>query len=370
MNFFELLDCAAELNVGIYERFALNARLLGHFFDEKKALPELPTPPAPQNRDIFLGYTEGRHIDQVYDKYIYATYESGSSFNYLYRTLARFPEKLRADDCKRYFTSKPQLALLVKDANTKVASRSLGRILSHFCADSLQVSTEIIKVLVGLVGDVDYDKQKPMLRMLAAVVKTQDPLAQQRTEFAVTAFLAMIKENFMYIKATEVCVEFLYKLANKVEDVRLFIQTRRSDLKPLDDWIKRSQATGYPTQATYMTTYKQRTAQTVASTGSIYAAKPSAEKIELARKMVKGEVGAVGSGWDSEEEFPTKGLKVGDKVDVINATYMRWDKGTVVCNLGDLLLVRTDLDKAQVWVEADSDALAPDGSKTWTRPDR
>ena len=362
-HYFELLDAAAEACPQLYDQFALSARLLTHVFDDHKALPDLPDPSPPQHLDIYLGYEDGKAVDSLYDKYVYTFYDNNTSYSYLLRTLARFPEKLKQDDLRRYFTSRTSLLSLVREATTKVGSKALARIMSFLCADSLTVSADYVKVLMSLLHEYDYDKHKPILRQVLALLRMSDGVAEERMEMVLGQLMGVLRENAQFIKATESCVDFLFKCFSRLEAVQRFINSRRIEMRPLEDWVKRGSASGYSSQ-TPMSTYKQR----IQTTASSYASpKPSAERLDQAKRLLRSDPADLRTAWDSDDEAPVKSLKSGERLDVVNVTYARWDKGTVVHNFGDLMLVRTELDKALMWVETDGDQVAPDGAKTGQR---
>jgi len=366
-HYFELLDAAAEACPQVYDRVALNARLLAHVFEDKRLLPDLPAATPPQHQDIYLGYEGDKPVEAVYDKYAYALYDGSASYSYLFRALGRFPEKLKQEDLRRYFTSRSYILLLVKEATTKVGSRALGRILAYMCTDSLTLSTDYVKVLMNCLNENDYDKHKPIFRQITALLRLTDTVTEGRLELILGLLMAVIRDNLQFIKATESCVDFLFKCFSRLEVVQRFLASRRLDLRPLEDWVKRSASTSYSSQ-TLMSTYKQRTTQSIVTSSSYASPKPSAERLDQAKRLLRGEPADLHSAWDSDDEAPVKALKPGERLDVINATYFRWDKGTVVLNFGELMLVRTELDKALLWVETDGEQVAPDGAKTWQRP--
>jgi hypothetical protein len=216
-------------------------------------------------------------------------------------------------------------------------------------------------------NDYDYDKHRPVLRLVTALLKISDRETDGRVELILGQLMGVIRDNMLYIKATESLVDFLFKCFSRLEVVQRCLSSRRIDLRPLEDWVKRGSSTGYSSQ-TIMSTYKQRTAQAI-TTSSIYASpRPSADRLEQAKRLLRNEPADLRSAWDSDEEAPVKALKPGEKLDVVNATYFRWDKGTVVHNFGELMIVKTDLDKTLMWVETDGEQVAPDGAKTWQRP--
>jgi len=363
-SYFELLDAVAGVCPQIYDPLDLDERLLSHLFDDRRELPDIPEPSSPLNSDIYLGYDEGKAAETMYDKNPYSVYDSSASYGYLLRTLARFPEKLKQEDLRRYFNSRSSLILLVREATNKVGSKALARIMTALCTENLALTADYVKVLTSCLHEYDSDRHKPILRQVSALLRMSDGVAEGRMEMVLGQFMVVVRDNLQFIKATESCVDFLFKCFSRLETVQRFLNSRRIDLKPLEDWVKRGSASGYSSQA-LMSTYKQRSVQTSATT-SYASPRPSADRLDQAKRLLRSEPADLKATWDSDEETPVKGLKSGERLDVVNTTYFRWDKGTVVHNFGDLMLVRTE-DKALQWVETDGDQVAPDGAKTWPR---
>jgi hypothetical protein len=235
--------------------------------------------------------------------------------------------------------------------------------MSFLCADSLAVSADYVKVLMLCLHEYDYDKHKPILRQVLALLRMSDGVAEDRMELVLGQFMGVVRDNAQFIKATESCVDLLLRCFSRLEAVQRFINSRRIEMRPLEDWVKRGSASGYSSQ-TPMSTYKQR----IQTSATSYASpKPSAERLDQAKRLLRSDPADLRTAWDSDDEAPLKSLKSGERLDVVNVTYARWDKGTVVYNFGDLMLVRTELDKALMWVETDGDQVAPDGAKTGQR---
>lgn len=324
-HYFQLLDVITERSPGTAQALQLPLRLLAHLFD----LPAPVLPPAPPHTysDICLGYRPDS-VPAVSDRF--PATESGTQYTYLYSVLAHCHLD---EDCKAILTAKGRLTWMLRDANTRVASKSLGAVLSRLCQADMILFGDICKVVCSLLCS-ECDHTTSLLRVMSAVLAAKDTQSVYRVEAGLTALLALLKDNLGSVRVTETLLDFLHSLAG--QDYAVQTVLKRQDLKFLEDWVRRVSGFAY----TYQSLYKPK---------GTPEPRPSPEKVEKARQLLRNEF-QVSPDLD-------RVVRTGERVEVGNSAFLRWDAGVVLQSLGDVVQVKLDADKTSLWVEADSDLV-------------
>ena len=324
-HYFQLLDVVTERSPETAQDLQLPLRLLVHLFD--LPVPALPSAPAYTHCDISLGY-QPDSIPAASDRF--PATESGTQYTYLYSVLAHCHLD---EDCKAILTTKGRLAWMLKDANTRVASRALGVVLARLCTDDLTLFGDICKVVCSLLCS-ESEQATALLRVMSAVLGTKDVQSVYRVEAGLTAFLALLKDNLASVRVTETLLDFLYSLVGR--DPAMQAALKQQDMKFLEDWVRRVSGFTY----TYQNLYKSKATP---------EPRPSPEKLEKARQLLRYEF-QVAPDLD-------RVVRAGERVEVGNSAFLRWDAGVVLQSLGEVVQVKLDADKAGMWVEADSDLV-------------
>eukprot|EP00742_Colponemidia_sp_Colp-10_P004877 GILJ01005210.1.p1 GENE.GILJ01005210.1~~GILJ01005210.1.p1 ORF type:complete len:2590 (-),score=405.82 GILJ01005210.1:174-7943(-) len=274
------------------------------------------------------------------------------------------------------------LARLCNEGTTRAASRFIGDLCVHLCTDNYNTTALLMHQCLVCFREGDFDEFKPSLRLFTRLLNIDDSLRERRTEEGMKSILAIINDCSNFYKATEASIDYLFKLCRKNEYVFKWMVTHKADWKWLDAWLREnpSPPMGYATMSKVRLYKRNRTTSisntTTSSSSSSstssswsswgYKAAPTSERLNLLRKLAKGELPDPVA-WDSDEDMSLRQYAVEQKYDILDSLG-KWLPGTIKRVTEGQLYIHYDGYKTQFdeWVEIDNDRVAPLGcySKT------
>jgi hypothetical protein len=153
------------------------------------------------------------------------------------------------------------------------------------------------------------------MRELTWILKMEDSIQAERVEYAMRNLLKVMKENNKYYKATETCIDYIFRFALKFSIIKDWIAKKNSEFKWLDQWLRDNQ---YPPS-----TYTQTRSNVVMYKGknsgwtSKSPVRSNADRLDFLRKLMKGQVQPRREEWDSDEDLPDECRDIGSKVDIV-----------------------------------------------------
>ena len=361
-QYFELIYRVCKLSPELFSANEILPRLISHIFEDKRHFRLFPE--EHKHKDIFMGYDRYKPDQESrVDRFSYN--DSGASYSYLIATLQLGTEFISSKEMAKLLEPMSMLKLC-DEGNTKVGARAVGHLYATLCYENRDHSFNFIKVLKKRLHESDYDTQKPYLRQLTWMLKINDSFASDRIEFAMKAFLDQMRENKQYFKATELCLDYLFKVCSRITAVKEWISKKNKEVKWIESWLKETQypTTSYmqPSRPSSMSIYKPKTVQWGSSQN--YIARSNLEKLELLRKLMKGSIPDKSDDWDSDYDIPEEKLQPGLKVDVQDSTG-KWFRAVIIHSIGELVYVKQEgpIDKNSKWVDVQSDQIAPEGAK-------
>ncbi|CAG9315438.1 USP34_5 [Blepharisma stoltei] len=358
-QYFEVIYRLTKFNSDVIHSTQLMSRLLSHILDEKVLYPDFPE--SYIHNDIFLGY----------DKYAVIDDESrsdrigssiGSSFAYLLATLQLGTSSLPPTDIDKLMEKNSMVKLAVEGQN-KIGSRAVGQLYATICIHNLAASCQYINILLTFIREYDFDAFRPYMRQLTWMLKLPDSIQVDRVDYILKSFNEIMKDNKNYYRATETCIDYLFKIMTRIQPVREWVLRKYKDIKWIEVWLKDSQ---YPTASgmgrSPISIYKPRTQNWSTSN---YTPKNLADKVEFFKKVMKGSIPDRSAEWDSDGEIDEECLQEGKKLDAIDIAGQKWTKATIVQSMGELIYLRYDGygEKTSRWVDSQSETIAPEGSK-------
>lgn len=305
------------------------------------------------NSDIYFGY---KKEDAEVEKNETFTLEEAKNIPFLGALLGILCDYFSIDNTKKVFEKSIFYTLI--QINHKVGTRYIGQMYSKLCAKSKEKTKEYLTALINSYKEVDYDKAKIYFRQLSQLLKIEDENKAERVDQIMRTFVDIMKDNKCYLKITEVSVDFIFKLASRIPEVKEWLIMKNKEIKWLEAWFKDSM---YQSKQGFYA-YKRNTTS-VLQIPQIN--RTNSERFELYRKLFKNQLPDLSEEWDSDDDMPAESLKTQVKIDVFDISINKWVKGLVVSNMAGLLSVKLEntLDKTNKWFEIHSDFIAPDGSK-------
>jgi ubiquitin carboxyl-terminal hydrolase 9/24 len=309
-QYFELLYRVVKLYRTLLSENFIIFRLFSYLIESPDEYP--PCPEDYIHSDIYLGYDHYTPTEEsVSDRF---TSSENSSIAYLLLTLEHGMEYLKPDQ-KLHLSSKTMISKLSVEGLNKISAKAVGRLFAKMSKDNSKVSGDCIMILTQGINDNDYDYHKIFMRELTWILKMEDSIQAERVEYAMRNLLKVMKENNKYYKATETCIDYIFRFALKFSIIKDWIAKKNSEFKWLDQWLRDNQ---YPPS-----TYTQTRSNVVMYKGknsgwtSKSPVRSNADRLDFLRKLMKGQVQPRREEWDSDEDLPDECRDIGSKVDIV-----------------------------------------------------
>lgn len=331
-QFFEVIFRLVKLNSELVYQTQLMSRLISHLLDDKHQYAEYQE--SYNYSDIYLGYDK-YHITDDESRTDRNYIGIGSSFAFLLATLQLGTRSLSPSDIDKLLEKNVMIKLAIEGSN-KIGARAVGQLYATLCIHNQQASIQFINILGTFIREYDFDGFKPFFRQLTWMLKLQDNLQNDRVDLALKSFNEIMKENKNYYRATETCIDYLFKIITRITPVKEWILRKMKDIKWIDTWLKDNQ---YPMAGrTNITLYKPRS-QNWNNSG--YQPKGNLDRIEFMKKIAKGSIPDRSLDWDSDFEVDEEALQEGNKIDAIDSAG-RWSRATIMQSIGELVFLKLD----------------------------
>ena len=212
-SYFELLYILATKDPEACSQCMTINFILSHLKDEEFVIEFSESF---ENTDIYLGYTSDYpDIDRT-DRFAHD--DSGKSISYLGALLGTLVDYFTIEEVRQIFDKNIMNALIF--IHHKIATRLIGKMYAKFCYKSRDRTREYSTALFNAYRDNDYDKSKIFFRQITYLLKIEDEFQSERLEFIMKNLLDIMKENKIYYKITETSIDFILKLAGKLQIIR------------------------------------------------------------------------------------------------------------------------------------------------------
>ena len=329
-NYFELIFRLSQLNIWSMSSLGLGQRLMRYL---RKMPQESLIIDEYKNSDIYLGYNHFTHCEKQ-EPSIGA---NGSSLAFLYKTLASFTNGLRAEDSE-YFFQETSLDSLLVESQSRFAAKAVTTLLCKLCKDHKTNWKNYGSYLINGVDKEDYDKHKPYMRQLFALLSINDSLTAERTSALMTRFFEQLKKNSKFPVATESSVDFVIKCAAKISAVANWIQKNKNENRILGSVLP------------------EPVNRNPAKSKDPFIVRNPLLRLENLKKVTKGNYAAVDLE-DSDGETFEGDLQKGAGLEVFEVSLQKWVPCSVLINGQEIVQIKNEAEGINRWVDRLSDFL-------------
>jgi len=320
----------------------------------------LQLPDAPQFTyvDIYLGYDENdKSEEDIKEESMFFSDAKGASNAHLYHLLFEIRDQL-PPEAKNFLKRSDMISNILKDVDSKLSARSIGRLYAELCQGDPQTSSSVFEILEKFYQSAEYYTKAKLLRAFSPLLLFNDGLQQSRIE----NFINFQFRNMSFCKyATDVeqIIYHLFKISSRSEAFRQIIMQKTNEMAWLANWITSNMKMTY---TTYKTPGVQQTEEYIRPTYRILLSK--------CQKLAQGEAPNQENEWDSDEDLGSWEFEPGCEVDVLDQTGQNYIKVKIEACVGELLWLssnKTANADQWAWKDKQSEELAPPGSKSGMR---
>ena len=236
-SFFELLFLVARLHPTAAIEVKLPMRVLHSLIGRAQDLAPLPSL-VPTSADLHLG----RDPDLTSGKYPSASEASPYFTNFHIAILNDFIGDLDPAELSLLQDSSI-VDLLVRGAYGRFGGNQSARLFSRFMENTPPeedlVFRTCVHTLIGELRNSEADYFRSPLVQLRRIVSISDEFQYLRVGVVMGELAQVLLDNLTFIRITETLVVFMYKLAQRVRPVRLWLQENTAHLAALNVWKQR-----------------------------------------------------------------------------------------------------------------------------------
>jgi len=227
--------------------------------------------------------------------------------------------------------SKAFLKTIIAEANTRKKGESIVAIINHHCFESKELSQKVISAISSELEEKPYDKCRCYIRVLNGLLNLEDSLQDDRVEWVISSFLAVMESQKKYWKFTDFCIDHLIRMTKSSRKTYAWLQGHADRIDWVIQWVKEHATPPVMDESMelYKPNYKASGGWASKSESAAPTGLPPARK-ELALLIIKeGKVLDSDDAGDSDQALEDREFKVGQYVDVRD-TANDWLIGKVV----------------------------------------
>mmetsp|Transcript_14025 Transcript_14025/g.14051 ORF Transcript_14025/g.14051 Transcript_14025/m.14051 type:complete len:1540 (-) Transcript_14025:424-5043(-) len=190
---------------------------------------ECPSPPPFKNSDIYLGYDKYMQTENSIKDDSFFADSKGSSNSHLYHTLFIFRAHL-SEEKKRYLKQPTTITFILREIDSKLAARSIGKLYAEICHDDLNTTNAYMRILKECYQSAEYYFKAKYLRVFTPFLIHEDAIQKPKIEnFLVYMFKTM--KSCKYQSEVEQSINYIYKITSKYPVIRQCMVQNTEDLQ-------------------------------------------------------------------------------------------------------------------------------------------
>jgi hypothetical protein len=226
--------------------------------------------------------------------------------------------------------SKSVLSRLLSDATSRKRGESLYALLRHLCWENLDVSKQIIGLLVTGIKAEQVDTLRPYMRVVGALLQIDDTVQSTRQDVLLQSLLLIIEQHGAYWKPMDFLIEHLLRIAKQHPDAMRWLTAHPSNVDNLLHWLRTHPVPPRHGEATLLhkpgrVDPAEQLALFDAHDYAAFAPRcfptlphPTSQKIALLERIRSGAAIDTRDGSDSDEELSERVFTPGQLVDVLD----------------------------------------------------
>jgi len=315
-SFFELLYRISRMHDSAALKFRIPLRLMYSLLGRAQELAPLPSL-LPVDCDMHLG----RELDLSDSKYPGSSEASPYFTTFHVALLNDLINQLDISEVS--LLQDPHLvAILVGGAQGRFGGNQSARLFCSFIENSPPhddpVCIAYVTTLIAELKRSEADFFRSPLLQLRQITSISDEYQDLRIEHVMNELTQVLVSNLTYIRITETLVVFLYKLAQRVRPVRLWLQDNTGRLAPLNTWKLR-----YATWSQQTTNTLQIT-KTFSTLSQFSDFRPNSTISQRAGSLLSCKISERITGYDSDEDLYDAPLIRSSTAEMVNKDEVRY----------------------------------------------
>mmetsp|Transcript_5752 Transcript_5752/g.6182 ORF Transcript_5752/g.6182 Transcript_5752/m.6182 type:complete len:226 (+) Transcript_5752:2-679(+) len=205
----------------------------------------------------------------------------------------------------------------------------------------------------------DDQALKVYLITLDRLMRVKDGYDTIRAEKGMQCYYDVLKDNSEYFKATEIFIDYLFKICSRNPLALKFASEHKTLVKSLDSWVKDFTNPLQGLQSNKIKLFKTRaytiSPQTISQNSNKFSSKLQDRQTRF-KKIMKNDATELGPEYDSDEDYSDHKFELTEKIDY-NIDGNNWVPAIVNDTLDEMINIKTQ--EKSTWVYTDDDRLGP-----------
>jgi len=253
---------------------------------------------------------------------------------------------------------------VINDTHTKIGYRHVAKMYSYLSYEDAKFTSTFIKAIESGITDVDHPAITSYFRCFATILTLEDSFSQSRRSELCDYLLKIMEENNNYYVDTDAYSNFMIKIAERIEGVRVWFTTNRTKWEWLIEWLSENPTPPFGMLQGNVKFSRKRSYMGMSSLKhdlKEYKARSNI-KINKLRSLAHGTLAVNADAWDSDDDLSEHPFKVGDKVDFLPPSYEKWCTAEVDTNLEEMVYLSFEVEdgdgeQSLIWVSRDAENM-------------
>jgi len=246
-------------------------------------------------------------------------------------------------------------------SSSKRARKIVSTFIATISVKNDDTGKELFLLLEKELRDKDDAQLKVYLQCLEKLMLVQDDHQKERVESGMSILMNTIKDNAKYYRATEICLDYLFKLCSRNSWALRVCSENKAFLRFVESWLREYSNPYQGFSTGNLKLFKKKAYKILKEeflqNQSKFISK-SQERLAKLKKVHKNDSEELAPEYDSDEDFSDHQYSIQEKIDYLYDSNNAWVSAIVVDNLDEMIKLALQNDQT-VWIYYDCDKTGP-----------